>query len=49
MGRWSAYDGTDWRFDLDACDEHEALARARALDPSISRVVLIREARTMRV
>lgn len=48
MNKYAAYDGTDWKFDLEAQDEREALARAQAVDPSVSRVILTSEGRASR-
>lgn len=48
MNKYAAYAGEDWKFDLQADDEREALARAKVLDETITRVRLISEGRSTR-
>ncbi len=38
MTQYSCYEGADWKFDIEAPNEREALARAKAYDPAVDRV-----------
>lgn len=49
MNKYACYADTDWKFDIEAKDEREALARAKAFDCEVTRVEVISEGRTGRV
>lgn len=41
MNKYACYADTDWKFDIEAPDEREALARGQACDPTVTRVELV--------